>query len=97
MVPAEIGAMFIGHYSRYSFVVPMHFNMTFSYITQRCTPCQSQKFLVSFKSPDRHSLLIPVIKSISIEYAKIFRCPQPKIKRIKARGFCRPVDWASTS
>jgi hypothetical protein len=23
--------------------------------------------------------------------------PQPKIQRIKGRGSCRPVDWASTS
>jgi hypothetical protein len=52
--------------------------------------CALSKILFSLKSPNRHSLLVAIGQSLQVSH-------QPKIQRIKARGSCRLVNWASAS
>jgi hypothetical protein len=49
-------------------------------------------FLVSLESPDRHSL--PLSHWLH-QSPQVSSCQ--KIQRVKVRGLCKPVDWASTS
>jgi hypothetical protein len=67
------------------------------FVAQRCALCR--KYLVSLDSPNRHSLLVlmPLIHWSALNTPKSLDTPTAKIQRIKAKGSCRPVDWASAS
>jgi hypothetical protein len=94
-MPAEIREMFMWSLQQVLYVVPTHFN---SFVAQRCA--LYQKFLVSLESPERHSLLVPAItlsRWAARNSPKSLDVSTAKTQRIKVRGSCRPVDWASSS
>jgi hypothetical protein len=62
------------------------------FVTQRCALCQ--KYLVSLKSPYRHSLLAAVMPP---SHWSALITPKTKLLRIWVRGSRRPVEWSSVS